>query len=123
MRSNGRAALNIFEDPTFKHFHDTLDAEMKRLTGQDIGATVRQANAFSEDQEERLWNLHLLEAISARSLLNRMVFLICKNFSLRSGKEHRSLKFCQLRLEPASRNEPEKLIYTSFREKNNSGGM
>ena len=67
LRNNGRAALNMFEDPTFKHFQDTLDAEMKRLTGQGIGATVRQANAFSEDQEERLWNLHLLGAISARS--------------------------------------------------------
>ena len=34
-----------------------------------------------------------------------------KNFSLRSGKEHRSLKFSQLRLEPASGNEPEKLTH------------
>ena len=34
-----------------------------------------------------------------------------KNFSLRSGKEHRSLKFRQLRLEPASGNEPEKLTH------------
>ena len=89
----------MFEDPTFKLFQDTLDAEMKRLTGQGIGATVRQANAFSEDQEERLWNLHLLGAISATSLLNTMVFLIGKNFSLRSGKEHRSLKFSQVRLD------------------------
>ena len=66
-----------------------------------------------------------MEFTSSRGHLSKvtMVFLIGKNFSFRSGKEHRSLKFSQLRLEPASGNEPEKLIYTSFGEKNNLGGL
>ena len=29
LRNNGRAALNMFDDPMFKHFQDTLDGEMK----------------------------------------------------------------------------------------------
>ena len=123
LRNNGRAALNIFDDPMFKHFQDTLDGEMKRLTSLGVGANVRQAQAFSEEQEELLWKSNLLGSDSPVTLLNTMVFLIGKNFSLRSGKEHRSLKFSQLTLEAATGDEPEKLIYTSFGEKNNLGGL
>ena len=54
LRNNGRPALNIFEDPTLKHFQDTLDAEMTLLTERGVGANVRQAAEFSEDQEELL---------------------------------------------------------------------
>ena len=96
---------------------------MKLLTERGVGASVRQAAAFSEDQEELLWNLNLLGAHSASTLLSTMVFLIGKNFSLRSGKEHRRLKFSQLTWEPSCGDEPEKLIYTSFGEKNNLGGL
>ena len=123
LRNNGRAALNIFDDPMFTHFQDTLDGEMKRLTSLGVGANVRQAQAFSEKQEELLWKSNLLGSDSPVTLLNTMVFLIGKNFSLRSGKEHRSLKFSQLTLEAATGDEPEKLIYTSFGEKNNLGGL
>ena len=123
LRNNGRAALNIFDDPMFKHFQDTLDGEMKRLTSLGVGANVRQAQAFSEEQEELLWKYDLLGCDSPVTLLNTMVFLIGKNFSLRRGKEHRALKFSQLRVEAATGDEPEKLVYTSFGEKNNLGGL
>ncbi|CAB4010404.1 Hypothetical predicted protein [Paramuricea clavata] len=119
LRNNGCPALNFFEDPTFKHFHfqDSIDAEMKRLTGQGIGGNVKQAQAFSEADEDKLWTSKLLGDHTASVLLNTMVFLIRKNFALRSGREHRLLKFSQLTLEPASGTEPEKLVYVSFGEK------
>ena len=123
LRNNGRAALNIFDDPMFKHFQDTLDGEMQRLTSLGVGANVRQAQAFSEEQEELLWKSNLLGCDSPVTLLNTMVFLIGKNFSLRSGKEHRALKFSQLSVEAATGDEPEKLVYTSFGEKNNLSGL
>ena len=123
MRDNGRPELNFFTDTSFKHFQDCLDAEMKRLTAMGIGSNVKEAQAFSEDEENKLWNLGLLGDSSPRVLLDTMVFLIGKNFSLRSGKEHRNLKFSQLTLEPANEKEPEKLIYVSFGEKNNLGGL
>ena len=107
----------------FKHFQDTLDGEMKRLTSLGVGANVRQAQAFSEEQEELLWKSNLLGCDSPVTLLNTMVFLIGKNFLLRSGKEHRALKFSQLTVEDATGDEPEKLIYTSFGEKSNLGGV
>ena len=94
---------------------------MKRLTGLGIEVKVKEAEAFSEEQEEKLWSLKLLRDHSPNVLLDTMVFLIGKNFSLRSGKEHRILQFDQLTLMPASKDEPEKLIYTSFGEKNDLG--
>jgi hypothetical protein len=60
LRNNGRPALNFFEDPNFKHFQDSTDAEMKRLTGQGVGANVKQAQAFSQADEDKLWASKLL---------------------------------------------------------------
>ena len=57
MRDNGRPELNFFTDTSFKHFQDCLDAEMKRLTAKGIGSNVKEAQAFSEDEENKLWNL------------------------------------------------------------------
>ncbi|CAB4001394.1 Hypothetical predicted protein [Paramuricea clavata] len=123
LRNNGCPALSFFEDPNFKHFQDSIDAEMKRLTGQGVGANVKQAQAFSEADEDKLWTSKLLDDHTASVLLNTMVFLIGKNFALRSCREHRLLKFSQLTLEPACGTEPEKLVYVSFGEKNNLGGL
>lgn len=78
MRDNGRPQLNFFSDPAFKHFQDCLDAEMKRLTGMGIGAKVKEAQPFSEDEKNKLWNLGLLGDSSPRVLLDTMVFLIGK---------------------------------------------
>ena len=76
LRDNGRPGLNVFEEPTFKHFQDCLDAEMKRLTNIGVGSTVKQAEPLCEDQEQKLWNLGLLGEDSPSVLLNTMVFLI-----------------------------------------------
>lgn len=123
LRENGRPELNVFENPSFKLFQDSLDAEMKRLTSVGVGSNVKQAEPFSDEQEEKLWALKLLGSHSPQVLLDTMVFLIGKHFALRSGKEHRNLQFNQLTLVPAKGNEPEKLVYSSFGEKNNLGGL
>jgi hypothetical protein len=65
---------------------------MKRLTGQGVGANVKQAQAFSEADEDKLWTSELLGDHTASVLLNTMVFLIG------SGREHRLLKFSLLTL-------------------------
>ena len=54
MRENDRPDLNVFTDPAFKHFQDCLDAEMKRLTGMGVGSKVKEAQAFSEQEEIQL---------------------------------------------------------------------
>ena len=118
-----KTALNIFEGVQFKHFQDSLDAEMKRLTALGVGANIKEAQSFTEEQEEKLWSMRLLWDHSPTVLLNTLVFMIGRNFALGSGQEHRDLKFSQLKLEPATESESEKLIYLSYGEKNNLGGI
>ena len=98
--------MNLFENPSFKLFQDSLDAEMKRLTRKGVGSEVKQAQAFTEEEEELLWRVGALGDGAADVLLDTMVFLIGKNFALRSGQEHRELKFSQLRLEIATEEQP-----------------
>ena len=96
---------------------------MKRLTALGVGSNIKEGQALSEDEENKLWKLRLFGDSSLRALLDTVVFLIGKNFSLRNGKENPNLKFNQLTLEPANDKEPEKLVYVSFGEKNNQGGL
>ena len=57
LRDIGRPALNVFTEPTFKHFQDCLDAEMKRLTRAEVGSRIKEAQPFSGNDENKLWDL------------------------------------------------------------------
>ena len=76
-----------------------------------LGSVVKEAQLFSEDQENRLWNLGLLGDHSPKVLLDTTVFLIGKYFALCSGKEYHGLRFGQFGLVEATDKEPKKLIY------------
>ena len=89
LRDNRSPGLNVYTDPTFKHFQDCLDAEMKRLTRMGLDSVVKEVQTFLEDQENRLWDLGLFGDHSPNVLLDTMLFLIRKYFALRSEKEHR----------------------------------
>ena len=117
LRENEKPAINIFEDPSFKGFQDSIDSEMKRLTGLGVSSVVKQAQPLSEDEEEKLWSSKVLGSHNARVQSDTLVFLIGKNFSLRSGQEHRRLRFSQLSLVGGKGNEEEKLAYCSFGKK------
>ena len=85
--NNGWPSLNVFEDCLFKQFQDSLDSEMQRLTSLGVGANVKEAQAFTIEQGDKLWNLNLSGNKSAKVLLDTMVFLMGKNFALRSGQK------------------------------------
>jgi hypothetical protein len=51
---------------------------MKSPTEQGVGANVKQAQAFSEADEDKLWTSKLLGDHTASVLLNTMVFPIGK---------------------------------------------
>ena len=53
-------------DTLFKHFQDCLDAEVKRLTGLEVGSNIKEGQASSEDEENKLWKLGLLGYSSPR---------------------------------------------------------
>ena len=86
MRDNGRPEINSFTDLSFKLFQDCLDAKMKRLTGMGKESNVKEAQAFSEDEENKLWNLGLLGDSLPRVLLDTMVFLTEKTFPFEAEK-------------------------------------
>ena len=115
-RENDRPEINLFENWYFEKFQDLLKAEIKRLTAQEHGIVVKVV-------EEKLWNLKLLGDHSPQVLLDTMVFMIGRNFSLRDGKDHRNLHFEQLTLVEDSATKPKKLLYNSFGEKNSQGGL
>ena len=77
---NGHAGVNVFTDTLFKQIQDCLDAEVERLTGLGVGSNIKEGQALSEDEENKLWKLRLLGNSSPRVLLDTMVFLIGKNF-------------------------------------------
>lgn len=98
LRDNGDPEVNVFTETV----QDCLDAEMKCFPALGDGSKVKEAQALSEDEENTLCNFGLLGDSSPGVRLDTMVFLIGRNFSLPSGKEHRNLKCSQLTLEPAN---------------------
>ena len=121
IRENSRPEVNIFSDPKFKYFADSLDCEMKNLTSHGIGVIKKQAQPLSEQEEDVLWQKGILGESTPQCLLQTMLFLIGQFFALRSGDEHRSLKFGQLTL--LNENGREKLCYNSHGEKTWRGGL
>ena len=123
LRETGAPELKIFEISHFKLFQDSLDAEMKRLTAKGLGCEIKQAEPITEDEEQLMWTKGVLGDTDPKTLLNTLFFLIGKFFALRSGEEHRSLTFDQIRVIKGSDKERSKLQYTSFGEKNYAGGL
>ena len=60
---------------------------MKPLTSTGLGVNVKQAKPISGDQAD-----------DPRTFVNTLVYLFGKYFSLRSGEEHRELRFSQLEI-------------------------
>ena len=65
---------------------------------QSVGSKKRQAEPLTEEEEEILWQEGLLGDHSPQALLDTMVFMNGLYFALRSGNEHRNLRFspCQI---------------------------
>ena len=124
LRANGHPTLDLYKDSAFADFRTTLDAEMKRLQHKGIGSKVRQAEALSEDDEEILWSKGLLGDHSPQALLNTMVLMIGLYFALRSGREHRELRFSSSQIEVVEKEgERAYLLYTEDASKNRPGGL
>ena len=124
LRSNGWPSIDLFTDTEFTDFRAVLDSEMKRLQAQGIGTKKKQAEPLTEEQEEILWEKGLLGDATPQTLLDTIVFMNGLYFALRSGSEHRALRFFPPQIEVVEREgEHPYLQYTEDTSKNRPGGL
>ena len=124
MRQSGNPQVDFFRDPEFSAFRASLDAEMKRLQGEGVGSTKKQAEVLTEAEENMLWEKGLLGDDSAQALLDTIVFCTGLYFALRSGQEHRQLRRDPCQIEVVEHpGERAYLKYTEDTSKNHPGGL
>ena len=107
------------KDSRFKAMHAVVDAYFRSLREEGIGADVKHTSIVSKEEENTLWEQGIIGANSPASLLHAIFFYNGKNFCLRGGNEHRSLKISQLTREK----DPDRYLYTENGSKNRSGGL
>ena len=124
LRANHLPQLDIYSDALFANFRSTLDAEMKRLQQQGLGSKKKKAEPLTDKEEDILWSKGILGDHTPQALLNTMVYCNGIYFALRSGKEHRELRFssCQIEVVQKEGQRPY-LLYTEDQSKNHPGGL
>ena len=124
LRWKGQPAIDFFKDPEFADFRRSLDAEMKRLQAAGKGTKKKQAEPLTIQEEEILWQKGLLGDHNPQVLLDTIIFMNGLNFALRSGKEHRQLRFIPPQIELVEKQgERAYLVYREDISKNRPGGL
>ena len=124
LRGNGHPAIDFFCDPEFCKFRSSLDAEMKRLQSSGKGSNKRQAEPLIPECEELLWEKGLLGDSTPQALLDTMIFYNGIYFALRSGDEHRQLRFNSSQIEHVEKSEERPYLkYVEDVSKNRPGGI
>ena len=101
LRSNGHPGIDLCKDISFSDFRCTLDSEMKRLQGNGLGSKTRQAEPLTMEEEKMLWESRQLGDHCPQALVDTMLYMCGTYFALRSGQEHRALRFVPSQIELA----------------------
>ena len=119
MRSVNPSAPNILDkkDSRFKALHNTLDNLYHKLRTMNVGAEIKHAEVFTKEDESLLWESGTLGLNSPQALLHAVFYLNGKNFCLRGGEEHRSIKISQIK----RCDDPPSYTYVENGSKNRNG--
>ena len=97
---------------------------MKRIQSAGIGSKHRQAEPLTEKEEELLWSTGQLGHHTPQALVDTVFFMCGIYFALRSGHEHRALRFHPSQIELVERPDQRAFLrYTEDLSKNNPGGL
>ena len=83
----------ILDYDKFVNIQYTLDNMMKLRLEQGVANTLCQAQVFSHEDENTLWNSGLLGVDTLTKLLNTLVFGLEMSCAMQAGKEHQSISF------------------------------
>ena len=110
---------NFFDlnNKQFSSLHTIMDNLFRKLRSDGVGSSSKAAAVFTREDEDKLWDLGVLGTENPKALLRAVFFLNGKNFSLRGGEEHRSLRFTQIE----RKLDPNCYIYTENTSKNRTG--
>ena len=119
MRTHNPACLNFLdtENKDFLKLHTAVDNVFRQLRSDGVGSSSKRAEIFTKEEECQLWEKGALGTSTPKVLLRTVFFLNGKNFCLRGGDEHRSLKFSQIK------KVGDHYVYTENASKNRSGGF
>ena len=107
------------KDTRFKKLHGTCDSVLHALREQGVEADKKSAKVITKADEDKLWELGILNCISAEGLQKAVFYYVGKVCCLRGGEEQRNLKPSQFtRLK-----NPEQYVYTEHGSKNRNGGF
>jgi len=124
LRCNGKPDTDFANDTALAEFKSSLDAEMKRLQSLGIGSQQKQAETLTQEDVEIFWEKKLLGDATPQSLLDTIVFFNGFYFALRSGQEHRQLRYQPAQIKVVENpGERPYLIYREDLSKNRPGGI
>ena len=124
LRFNGKPSVDFFKDSSFAELRMTLDAEMKRLQRSGLGSKKKKAEPITPEEEEIMWKKGILGESTPQALVDTMLYMSGLYFALRSGEEHRQLRFHQCQIQVIERpGERAYLQYTEETSKNRPGGL
>ena len=115
-------SYKLLSDPLFLELKNTLDRKMQERARAGVGTNKKQAQPFTVEEEEILWQKNVLGLSKPSQLLNTLVYMFGLNFALCGGQEYRNLRWKQLQLLTDS-NGVYFLRYTEDVSKNNQGGL
>ncbi|XP_072348064.1 uncharacterized protein [Scyliorhinus torazame] len=95
-----RLDIDFFNEYNMEYaaFRTTLDRQVRKLKQQGIGIVRKQAEPYSEEEEEKLWQI-VFKLRDARSYSYAVYFYLCKVFGVHAAAEHNKLMVDQFSFE------------------------